>query len=255
MRGNLRGFVPSRRSVRSIPAYAGEPGVPARRCRAGAVYPRVCGGTRYGYPGQTAERGLSPRMRGNRPHLRRPPVAGRSIPAYAGEPPHRPVRAAAAKVYPRVCGGTDVPQGRLPKAAGLSPRMRGNPHRLPPPERPARSIPAYAGEPSQFSRSTSSMGVYPRVCGGTRFRRRPNHPLPGLSPRMRGNPVPAAAQPSPAGSIPAYAGEPIVTSPPYDSLRVYPRVCGGTAIGGIVAVAKAGLSPRMRGNLPHQNAG
>ena len=32
--------------------------------------------------------------------------------------------------------------------------------------------------------------------------------------------------------------------------RVYPRVCGGTCMFNCVVIAKNGLSPRVRGNLP-----
>ena len=50
-------------------------------------------------------------------------------------------------VYPRVCGGTIQDGTKHAGEIGLSPRVRGNPHRsrwLP--ERPG-SIPACAGEP------------------------------------------------------------------------------------------------------------
>ena len=50
-------------------------------------------------------------------------------------------------------------------------------------------------------------------------------------------------------SIPACAGEPPqYQQPPQDS-RVYPRVCGGTGTGDTPVGGKAGLSPRVRGNL------
>ena len=70
---------------------------------------------------------------------------------------------------------------------GLSPRVRGNP--------PMRrtllgymgSIPACAGEPSSVSASMLSIGVYPRVCGGTINFERPDGSFYGLSPRVRGN--------------------------------------------------------------------
>ena len=52
------------------------------------------------------------------------------------------------------------------------------------------------------------LGVYPRVCGGTRSR----NPSPtwgrGLSPRVRGNLVHRDTDEGNRGSIPACAGEP-----------------------------------------------
>ena len=79
-------------------------------------------------------------------------------------------------------------------------------------KRSRRSIPAWTGEPAWKS------AVYPRVGGGTwgLSPRNRHHPVPGLSPRGRGNLIP-----------------------------VYPRVGGGTASG----PQAAGLSPRGRGNL------
>ena len=72
--------------MRSIPACAGEPipsqttGSPRR------VYPRVCGGTWEPNEQTLVVRGLSPRVRGNRPLTMPHPNGPRSIPACAGEP-------------------------------------------------------------------------------------------------------------------------------------------------------------------------
>ena len=126
---------------------------------------------------------------------------------------------------------------------GLSPRMRGN--------RGHGSIPAHAGEPRCDGRGTQRWldGVYPRACGGTRRRCRRVRPLAaGLSPRMRGN-LARSAPPRRPGSIPAHAGEP--TSMTEHPSRVYPRACGGTVAVKEDADVTTGLSPRMRGNLPH----
>ena len=90
------------------PACAGEP----RRCRLRApmceVYPRVCGGTGPLWSPPEKNRGLSPRVRGNR-------FAGLylrehfgSIPACAGEPGASFRSERCSQVYPRVCGGTDL---------------------------------------------------------------------------------------------------------------------------------------------------
>ena len=72
--------------VRSIPACAGEPSPHCMRSYESGVYPRVCGGTLIWQEAGDLDKGLSPRVRGNR----RVPVpliaAGGSIPACAGEP-------------------------------------------------------------------------------------------------------------------------------------------------------------------------
>ena len=50
------------------------------------------------------------------------------------------------------------------------------------------------------------------------------------------------------GSIPACAGEPFTAFPGFQTIMVYPRVCGGTCFGNCADLHKAGLSPRVRGN-------
>ena len=50
-------------------------------------------------------------------------------------------------------------------------------------------------------------------------------------------------------SIPACAGEPRPLPAEGIPLRVYPRVCGGTALATCHTPAWLGLSPRVRGNL------
>ena len=153
----------------SIPACAGEPVSAQSAMNALTVYPRVCGGTRLWQAWHNANKGLSPRVRGNRARAAPAPHSRRSIPACAGEPADLCDGASAKEVYPRVCGGTPRPAMRYCRAKGLSPRVRGNrpgqqggdPH--------GRSIPACAGEPQRQRRPRPARRVYPRVCGGTKY--------------------------------------------------------------------------------------
>ena len=133
-------------------------------------------------------------------------------------------------------------------AAGLSPRVRGNP--TPPRKPPSRpgSIPACAGEPEIRAKSVYSARVYPRVCGGTLSWRRRPAAAAGLSPRVRGNQHFADPGIEPRGSIPACAGEPLAALMRSASAWVYPRVCGGTICSDSVSRRARGLSPRVRGN-------
>ena len=73
-----------------------------------------------------AERGLSPRVRGNLWLNRVGVVAGGSIPACAGEPQVTYTILLFRRVYPRVCGGTAVTGTPMADTWGLSPRVRGN---------------------------------------------------------------------------------------------------------------------------------
>ena len=208
-RGNHLPVSPGCGHARSIPAWAGEP----HRCgpydSGNKVYPRVGGGTRV--------------------DAAWPWHGPRSIPAWAGEPPFKNFSTLLNRVYPRVGGGT-IPQ--LPiseRPTGLSPRGRGN--RLTGRSKAvaARSIPAWAG------------GTVPKRWVS------PGHM--GLSPRGRGNPQRDDVERAGLRSIPAWAGEPASPVPTSQIHRVYPRVGGGTTLGGLTVTPSRGLSPRGRGNL------
>ena len=148
----------------------------------------MCGGTKGITDSTKWAIGLSPRVRGNRfaagYHCR---IVG-SIPACAGEPCERPRGRYADEVYPRVCGGTELPEQVVPLLKGLSPRVRGNPEKR--------------------LESRPELRVYPRVCGGTNNARSTEMDNLGLSPRVRGNPLYWRIYSARSGSIPACAGEP-----------------------------------------------
>ncbi len=192
------------------------------------VYPRVCGGTFWPPAPHGDKVGLSPRVRGNHLQSQTVHVAGRSIPACAGEPRGRGARATLRMVYPRVCGGTGTIRRNTSRSLGLSPRVRGN--------------------LLCSQNSTASFSVYPRVCGGTWRGCLMRMSWCGLSPRVRGNPTYTAGGETRYRSIPACAGEPQSHRSGGTTYWVYPRVCGGTRLARRTARLGAGLSPRVRGN-------
>ena len=169
VRGNPRLYRMYSFWLRSIPACAGEPSCRRRPCMNPRVYPRVCGGTASTMLCAFCRKGLSPRVRGNRRGRRTAVGAAGSIPACAGEPCAAHAGRPPQTVYPRVCGGTVLPQADRRHSAGLSPRVRGNRRRRGHPLGYRGSIPACAGEPCQLRGLTAHSKVYPRVCGGTRF--------------------------------------------------------------------------------------
>ena len=173
-------------------------------------------------------KGLSPRVRGNRPVSQAGVLSSRSIPACAGEPRKEAPNTWLAWVYPRVCGGTYASLYLHSASSGLSPRVRGN--LLPPPGDGvgAGSIPACAGEPVACSLRPAARWVYPRVCGGTIDCPPAAVSSLGLSPRVRGNRMPDRICRQDQRSIPACAGEPSDAVRHQASQEVYPRVCGGT---------------------------
>ena len=192
----------------SIPACAGEPPAVPNPSAAPRVYPRVCGGTAGSAATANTNGGLSPRVRGNLQRCATVREYRGSIPACAGEPWRRLTALARIRVYPRVCGGTLASVRHQPPQRGLSPRVRGNPANTLMPLAELRSIPACAGEPIADQVVRAASRVYPRVCGGTCVRRRRLPKMMGLSPRVRGNRRGGGHRRSPAGSIPACAGEP-----------------------------------------------
>ena len=228
VRGNRLFPALCRDGRRSIPAGAGEPNEQYRHDGQEGVYPRGCGGTAMAWLKWPKQRGLSPRVRGNRESVFEHLPALRSIPAGAGEPWPASILLSARRVYPRGCGGTGDRANTARLVLGLSPRVRGNQLRLPYPFSTPRSIPAGAGEPTTLRLQPMLARVYPRGCGGTIFSLNRIPTIPGLSPRVRGNPMNNTATMGKRGSIPAGAGEPISLAVTSRLDRVYPRGCGGT---------------------------
>ena len=174
-----------------------------------------------------------------------------SIPARAGEPRISSSTTTWCVVYPRACGGTVWPQQAGKSDQGLSPRMRGNHVRVKSIRLNRGSIPACAGEPRRDRRLPCPIWVYPRACGGTEPSPYSDTWSGGLSPRVRGNQALGGGDIERGGSIPACAGEPNAPILHVQSIRVYPRVCGGTTRKEARGLIDSGLSPRVRGNHQH----
>ena len=194
----------------------------------------------------------------------------RSIPAWAGQSIPRPPKRTERPVYPRVGGAIFQTHylewgknGLSPRGRGnqpseyyqrvalrLSPRVRGN--RIPAAADlyNARSIPACAGQSKSGVRWYRFGGVYPRVCGAIWAPDLTAVTETGLSPRVRGNLSGIALFQQLDGSIPACAGQSGKRSCRHRFSRVYPRVCGAISMRCVSSGNGAGLSPRVRGNLP-----
>ena len=125
-RGNRKTTNENMDRVRSIPAWAGEPGFEEILPDPIRVYPRVGGGTVVVVVRFVLAGGLSPRGRGNRVSYVFVLAVFRSIPAWAGEPIPVSGEKWIITVYPRVGGGTVSAVASRETEAGLSPRGRGN---------------------------------------------------------------------------------------------------------------------------------
>ena len=92
------------------------------------------------------------------------------------------------RVYPRAYGGTLARDLVYSAAVGLSPRVRGNLLERRHLYHGLWSIPARTGEPLIGAFDRAEVLVYPRAYGGTTAPYGLKGTLPGLSPRVRGNP-------------------------------------------------------------------
>ena len=236
------------KTLGSIPAWAGQPIEWTSTYPVVRVYPRVGGATQQLTGRMDIAEGLSPRGRGNPHDATGPHVPDGSIPAWAGQPFSPTSCRSASAVYPRVGGATIAPGCSGVVVAGLSPRGRGNPDHQPCPWRRERSIPAWAGQPPVNGSRPASSAVYPRVGGATGLAQWSAHHPRDLSPRGRGNHHPPSHGMRSTRSIPAWAGQPSLSSPNSDSAAVYPRVGGATFRIYLITYYYSGLSPRGRGN-------
>ena len=231
----------------SIPAWAGETRQPHAPALCTKVYPRVDGGNVASQGETEQEAGLSPRGRGKLPRLKLRRSSERSIPAWAGETPPGMRAPVASWVYPRVGGGNGWLAEQSAFSQGLSPRGRGKLEQRCGLMRRRRSIPAWAGETGGYGDEWEHLGVYPRVGGGNLSSLFSPIFKQGLSPRGRGKPQSSAFAMLTLRSIPAWAGETVISSKNPISLRVYPRVGGGNLRASRRQPRLGGLSPRGRG--------
>ncbi len=146
-------------------------------------------------------------------------------------------------------GGTETNSIKPINIKGLSPHARGNPKRRVLCRDSSGSIPACTGEPPCNTYRECFKWVYPRMHGGTDRAQPGTLAIVGLSPHARGNQQHKFNGGNLVGSIPACTGEPIFNRPLLRTLKVYPRMHGGTSHVFGIGGDGPGLSPHARGNL------
>ena len=145
VRGTRRCDGRRRRRRRFIPACAGNTTPRSTEPDTRTVHPRVCGEHRYGSSRRPSTAGSSPRVRGTPLGVRVRDDAVRFIPACAGNTSGCASSCAGLPVHPRVCG-EHMARYRYDKPNyGSSPRVRGTRVAAGSLLRPARFIPACAG--------------------------------------------------------------------------------------------------------------
>ncbi len=234
---------------RFIPACAGN----ARQCCAAQttrpVHPRVCGERIFFSAGLDALSGSSPRVRGTPPRYHGGGIAGRFIPACAGNASKARHLECLLPVHPRVCGERAREHNKSTIITGSSPRVRGTHDAHERRRTTSRFIPACAGNAMRAGMCSASPAVHPRVCG-----ERPSSPdkrysFAGSSPRVRGTPRERPADSRPIRFIPACAGNAIRPDSAAPPGTVHPRVCGERIGKPAFHGGKSGSSPRVRGTL------
>ncbi len=191
--------------------------------------------------------GSSPRARGTffaRPRNR---IAGRFIPARAGNVASRRAEAPFRAVHPRARGERTTRRPCALAARGSSPRARGTWRRRRPRRRPSRFIPARAGNVRWRPRRARTRSVHPRARGERYTPAPPSQPIDGSSPRARGTCVRGRRVNRYSRFIPARAG-----NVPRGRCRarrrpVHPRARGERLPSRPVRCPSSGSSPRARG--------
>ena len=128
------------------------------------------------------------------------------IPAYAGNTNFPTFMAVNNGDHPRICG-EHIRGGRLRRYhSGSSPHMRGTHADIFDIGFQHGIIPAYAGNTSRATNSTTGRRDHPRICGEHQARDTLYGTTQGSSPHMRGTLAACGVACIRIGIIPAYAG-------------------------------------------------
>ena len=214
---------------------------------ADAVHPRACGEHRRARRPDDLVGGSSPRLRGTLSHPPGRRLDDRFIPAPAGNTTAGTLAAPRASVHPRACGEHYQSSSGRRRVSGSSPRLRGTPYARARRRRPARFIPAPAGNTSGRGGAPPARSVHPRACGEHTGTRIADWAAAGSSPRLRGTLVQLVGDLPAHRFIPAPAGNTGNLRVPKLDFPVHPRACGEHLGGVQILSGLLGSSPRLRG--------
>ena len=277
VRGTPRPYILNPIAQRFIPACAGNTLLDSSSFGTLAVHPRVCWEHSPVLALSSSRAGSSPRVRGTRRNGKTYLMAGRFIPACAGNTDTASFAATANAVHPRVCGEHRSARRREGVDGGSSPRVRGTQRPIQDALRRQRFIPACAGNTAPPAPAASPKSVHPRVCGEHIGQSAESRRVRGSSPRVRGTRLggaAAAAAGAGAGSsprvrgtlsdgikriyqgrfIPACAGNTLALPASPRTFPVHPRVCGEHCWWRSRRRERAGSSPRVRGTRSRRSS-
>ena len=247
MRGTQRVIASCIRSVRIIPADAGNTEQLHLATPGLGDHPRGCGEHSDPISACSMPRGSSPRMRGAQLSDRQDDAGRGIIPADAGSTSLIYPAYIVFGDHPRGCGEHPDTSQRMTAKRGSSPRMRGAPLGGYRGYCSPGIIPADAGSTFRRQRPIAVVKDHPRGCG--------EHwriPLSwllirGSSPRMRGAQCKSKGLDVISRIIPADAGSTADSAHTTRHDRDHPRGCGEHIAGSINPMLQYGSSPRMRG--------
>ena len=207
VRGKLVGGVRQGRTVRIIPASAGQTIRGEVSLEHGTDHPRECGANKFPFGVRPSLCGSSPRVRGKLTITLQHLQANRIIPASAGQTVQGVSRIGADKDHPRECGANSRINVMVRLPVGSSPRVRGKQVKGVLRAQFGRIIPASAGQTASRSCCRGSAGDHPRECGANCALADKSVFEGGSSPRVRGKHTRAAEGAVHLRIIPASAGQ------------------------------------------------
>ncbi len=225
-RGTLRQGQTAQQIGRFIPALAGNTPAKCRPRSRWPVHPRARGehfGVAFQHGGQ---HGSSPRSRGTLAQQIVVILAGRFIPALAGNTPRTLACPQIDPVHPRARGEHGSVYQINRAYTGSSPRSRGTHLHGRVRRARARFIPALAGNTLLFLLPSGLRPVHPRARGEHEGRGFGESPLPGSSPRSRGTLFSDALRFGRVRFIPALAGNTLLLDHEPITVPVHPRARG-----------------------------
>ena len=247
MRGKRLTCPPVRRSVRIIPAHAGQTTCGTAPAHHRTDHPRACGANSGMVMGAPIWHGSSPRMRGKPVRCQPCVLPFRIIPAHAGQTWHAFSSRLPCSDHPRACGANVSAVVPVGATIGSSPRMRGKRPAAYIEHHPARIIPAHAGQTELFPSPTLGVPDHPRACGANFSITVLLCVLVGSSPRMRGKHVGGTLPEEYRRIIPAHAGQTEVTIRHVWPKSDHPRACGANVTGEVGGMRHGRIIPAHAG--------
>ncbi len=174
------------------------------------------------------------------------------IPATAGNARLRSLCWRPSRAHPRDCGERPIRNINGELISGSSPRLRGTQELIESIAYGNGLIPATAGNALTPSWTYSKMRAHPRDCGERVNAGNERQIERGSSPRLRGTLTGPRKKSTPAGLIPATAGNAQGCDQRLSPSRAHPRDCGERLSATAPIIGATGSSPRLRGTPSHK---